>query len=147
MKKIFFSFFILFLSCEYINAKEYIFKSYGISKLATIEISKSHKVSSSTYEGLWEDSNGDYGNEKCSGAVKQINKNVDLEIYCETINQRNEIFWNSRVRKSDKGGGVGKMTILNATGTYKKLIGLVCPYGVNYKNEYAWFRAKCKLKK
>ena len=146
MKKIFFSFFILSLSCEYINAEEYIFKSYGISKLATIEISKSHKVSSSTYEGLWEDSNGDYGNEKCSGAVKQINKNVDLEIYCETINQRDEIFWNSRVKKSDKVGGVGKMTVLNATGKYKKLIGLVCPYGVNYKNEFAWFRAKCKLK-
>ena len=147
MKKIFISFLILFLPYEYINAKEYIFKSYGISKLATIEISKSHKVSSSTYEGLWEDSNGDYGNEKCSGAVKQINKNVDLEIYCETINQRDEIFQNSRVRKSDKGGGVGKMTVLNATGKYKKLIGLVCPYGVNYKNEFAWFRAKCNLKK
>ena len=38
------------------------------------------------------------------------------------------------------------MTVLNATGKYKILIGLVCPYGVNYKNEFAWFRAKCNLK-
>ena len=62
--------FTLSISCEYINAKEYIFKSYGISKLVTIEISKSYRFSSSTYEVFWEDSNGDYGNEKCSVAVK-----------------------------------------------------------------------------
>ena len=73
-------------------------------------------------------------------------KKVDLEVYCETINQNNEIFWNSRIRRSDKGGGIGEMTILNATGKYKNLIGLSCPYGITYKDDYAWFRAKCIIK-
>ena len=95
---------------------------------------------------MWDDSNGDYGSERCSGYVKQINKKVDLEVYCETINQNNEIFWNSRIRRSDKGGGIGEMTILNATGKYKNLIGLSCPYGITYKDDYAWFRAKCIIK-
>ena len=51
---------------------------------------------------MWDDSNGDYGNEKCSGYLKQQNKKVELEIFCETINQNNEKFWNSRTRKSDE---------------------------------------------
>ena len=128
-----------------INAKEYIFNGYGISKQNSIEVSDDYKFSSYTSEGMWDDSNGDYGNEKCSGYVKQINKRIELEVICENINQDNEIFWNSRIRKSEKGGGVGKMKILNGTGKYKKLIGITCPYGINYKKNYAWFKAKCKI--
>ena len=128
-----------------VNAKEYIFNGYGISKQHTIEVSDNFKFSSYTSEGMWDDSNGDYGNEKCSGYVKQINKQIELEVICENINQDNEIFWNSRIRKSEKGGGVGKMKILNGTGKYKKLIGITCPYGINYKKNYAWFKAKCKI--
>ena len=128
-----------------VNAKEYIFNGYGISKQHTIQVSDNFKFSSYTSEGMWDDSNGDYGNEKCSGYVKQINKRIELEVICENINQDNEIFWNSRIRKSEKGGGVGKMKILNGTGKYKKLIGITCPYGINYKKNYAWFKAKCKI--
>ena len=128
-----------------VNAKEYIFNGYGISKQDAIEVSDNFKFSSYTSEGMWDDSNGDYGNERCSGYVKQINKQIELEVICENINQDNEIFWNSRIRKSEKGGGAGKMKILNGTGKYKKFIGLTCPYGVNYKKNYAWFKAKCKI--
>ena len=80
-----------------INAREYIFEAYGISKQDTIEISNSFKFSSYTSEGMWDDSNGDYGNEICSGYVKQKNKNVELEVFCETTNQNEEKFWNSRI--------------------------------------------------
>ena len=38
------------------------------------------------------------------------------------------------------------MTIINRTGKYKNFVGYECPYGVNYKKQYAWFRAKCKIK-
>ena len=96
------------------NAKEYIFNGYGISKQYSINVSDDYKFSSYTSEGMWDDSNGDYGNEKCSGYVKQINRQIELEVICENINQDNEIFWNSRIRKSEKGGGTGKMQIINA---------------------------------
>ena len=89
-----------------VYAKEYIFNGYGISKQYSIDVSDDYKFSSYTSEGMWDDSNGDYGNEKCSGYVKQINKEIELEVICENINQNNEIFWNSRIRKSEKGGGV-----------------------------------------
>ncbi len=135
--------FYLFLTKSY--SKEYIFKGYGISNLKTIEVSESFKFSSYRSEGMWDDSNGDYGNEKCVGYVKQKNNNVELEVICENINQNNEIFWNSRIRKSEKGGGVGQITFLNGTGKYTKMIGLICPYGINYKKNYAWIKAKCKI--
>ncbi len=130
-----------------IIAQDYIYEAYGISKLNSIEITDNFKFSAYTSEGMWDDSNGDYGNEKCSGYIRQQNKKVELEIICETVNQNNEKFWNSRIRKSDQGGGIGKMTIINGTGKYKNFIGLECPYGVNYKKQYAWFRAKCETKK
>ena len=85
-----------------VNAKDYIFEGYGVSELSTIEISDDFKFSAYTSEGMWDDSNGDYGNEKCSGYLKQKNKKVELEIFCETVNQNNEKFWNSRIRKSEK---------------------------------------------
>ena len=124
---------------------ELIANGYGISKQYSIDVSDDYKFSSYTSEGMWDDSNGDYGNEKCSGYVKQIKKKIELEVICENVNQENEIFWNSRIRKSDKGGGIGKMTIIDGTGKYKDIVGLECPYGVNYKKQYGWFRAKCKL--
>ena len=129
-----------------LSAKDYLFEAYGVSELSTIEISDNFKFSAYTSEGMWDDNNGDYGNEKCSGYLKQKNKKVELEIFCETVNQNNEKFWNSRIRKSDIGGGIGKMTIINGTGKYKNFIGYECPYGVNYKKQYAWFRAECKIK-
>ena len=57
-----------------VNAKDYIFEGYGVSELSTIEISDDFKFSAYTSEGTWDDSNGDYGNEKCSGYLKQQNK-------------------------------------------------------------------------
>ena len=138
---------LFFLFCMHLSANEYIFKVYATSSLNTINISKNEKFSSYNSNGLWDDSEGDYGNEKCSGYVKQINENVDLEVYCETVNQDGDIFWNSRIRKSVKGAGAGKMTFLNGTGKYKKFIGLSCPYGILYKKNNAWFKAKCKMEK
>ena len=138
---------IFWFSIGNITAQDYIYEAYGISNLSSIEITDNFKFSAYTSEGMWDDSNGDYGNEKCSGYIRQQSKKVELEIICETVNQNNEKFWNSRIRKSDQGGGVGKMIIINGTGKYKDFIGLECPYGVNYKKQYAWFKAKCETKK
>ena len=84
-----------------VNAKNYIFEEYGVSELNTIVISDNLKFSAYTSNGMWDDNNGDYGNEKCSGYLKQQKIKVELDIFCETVNQNNEKFWNSRIRKSD----------------------------------------------
>ena len=127
--------------------KDYIFKAFASSKLGTVKISENERFSTYNSKNMWEDSEGDYGTEFCSGYVKEFNKNVSLEVYCETKNQDGDIFWNSRIRSSEKGGGIGKIKFLNGTGKYKKYIGLECPYGILYQGEHAWFKAKCKMKK
>ena len=68
------SFFLISTS----NAKDYIFEGYGVSELSTIEISENFKFSAYTSEGMWDDSNGDYGNEKCSGYLKQKSRTRDF---------------------------------------------------------------------
>ena len=54
-----------------VNAKDYIFEGYGVSELSTIKISDNFKSSEYLSEGMCDESNGDYGNEKCSGYLKQ----------------------------------------------------------------------------
>ena len=76
MKKLILIISVLFVSSGNVIAKDYIFEGYGSSELSTIEISDNFKFSSYTSEGMWDDSNGVYGNEKCLGYVKQINKKV-----------------------------------------------------------------------
>ena len=71
-----------------LSAKDYLFEAYGVSELSTIEISENFKFSAYTSEGMWDDNNGDYGNEKCSGYLKQKNKKAFSII--------------AQIRKSDK---------------------------------------------
>ena len=74
---------------------------------------------------------------EASGTLQTVNF---PEIFrCETKNQDGDIFWNSRIRSSEKGGGIGKIKVLNGPGKYKKYIGLECPYGIVYQAEHAWF--------
>ena len=60
--------------------KDYIFKAFASSKLVTIKISENENFSSYNSNNMWEDSEGDYGIEYCSGYVKEFNKNVSLEV-------------------------------------------------------------------
>ena len=125
--------------------KDYIFEDFASSKLGTIKISENERFSTYNSEGMWKDSEGDYGTEFCSGYVKEFNKNLSLEVYCETKNQDGDIFWNSRIRNSEKGGGIGKIKFLNGTGKYKKYIGLECTYVIEYVNDILFSPQKCKM--
>ena len=71
------------------NAKEYIFNGYGVSKQYSINVSDNYKFSSYTSEGMWDDSNGDYGNEKCAGNILELkNKKIRKRWW----NRKNENF-------------------------------------------------------
>ena len=40
-------------------------------------------------------------------------------------------------------GGIN--TYVAGTGKYKKMIGIKCPYGVQYHEDAVWYTHKCKL--
>ena len=75
------------------HAKEYIFNGYGISKQYSIDVSDDYKFSSYTSEGMWDDSDGNFGNFSCVGWVKNIKDKESLEVNCEALDNENDRFW------------------------------------------------------
>ena len=141
---------IFFLPLE-IFAEEYIYEVGGTNTSAdenTIEYPDGSKFI--VYHGeyaAWKDNKGDYGREKCIGYVLvNKDKSADVHFRCIASNQDGETFWTIRNRKSavEEGGG-GINTYTAGTGKYKKMVGIKCPYGVQYHKDIVWYTHKCKL--
>ena len=135
----------LILFSSNLLAQEYILEVSGKNERNTININEKLSYSIFVAESQWTDNLGDYGDEFCYGHIKNINQNVDVEIYCENINQNGERFTTVRKRQSTKGGGGGMATYLGGTGKYLKLIGTKCPYGVQHIESSSWYKHKCNL--
>ena len=78
--------------------------------------------------------------------ARKKDKSAIAYFRCISVNQNGEKFWTTRERKSqiEEGGG-GINTYTAATGKYKKMIGLKCPYGVQYHQDVVWYTHRCKL--
>ena len=142
---------LLFFSISFCKAKDYLFETGGIISNADEELIEypdgAKFIVYKGNNGAWKDSEGDYGKEKCIGYVKtNINKNAEVHFRCEGANQNGEKFWTTRIRQSDSvEGGGGINTYVAGTGKYKKMIGIKCPYGVQYHEDAVWYTHKCKL--
>ena len=113
----------------------------------TIPISKTEKYISFTLEGTWTDNLGNYGMMEQSSFVMLNNNNViELDGYGKTIYQNNqETYFRGYRNRQEKDAGVGETEILNATEKLNSLIGMKCPYAVNFFNDTAYAFAKCKI--
>ena len=113
----------------------------------TIPISKTEKYISFTLEGTWTDNLGNYGMMEQSSFVMLNNNNViELDGYGKTIYQNNEeTYFRGYRNRQEKDTGVGETEILNATEKLNSLIGMKCPYAVNFFNDTAYAFAKCKI--
>ncbi len=103
--------YILILSIFFnLNAKSYIFESNANNTVInTIRYPDGKEYIHSENTGLWKDSNGDYGNEKCIGVIKKNKNQSEVEVRCEHTNQNNEKFWTLKTRNSElheSGGGI-----------------------------------------
>ena len=126
-------------------AQDYVFEVSGRNERKTVNINENISYSILTTESQWTDNLGDYGDQFCYGHIKNINQNVDVEVYCENTNQIGEKFTTVRKRQSIKGTGGGVATYLGGTGKYLKLIGLKCAYGVQHIENSSWYTHKCTL--
>ena len=113
----------------------------------TIPISKTEKYISFTLEGTWTDNLGNYGMMEQSSFVMLNNNNViELDGYGKTIYQNNqETYYRGYRNRQEKNSGVGETLILNATEKLNSLIGMKCPYAVNFFNDTAYVFSKCKI--
>ncbi|MAH88456.1 MAG: hypothetical protein CMJ06_00150 [Pelagibacterales bacterium] len=124
-------FFIAFHS----TAEKYIFESSSSVISNHINISKELKSSILNIESRWTDSLGEYGTSKCNGHILTEYEKISLTVFCENTASNGDKFWTQLIREKDMAAGVGKAKYLNGTGKYQELIGLECPYAVNYMNE------------
>ena len=115
--------------------------------IKTIPISKNEKYISFILEGTWTDNLGNYGIMEQSSFVMLNNNNViELDGYGKTIYQNNEeTYYKGYRNRQEKDAGVGETKILNATEKLISLIGMRCPYAVNFFNDTAYVVAKCKI--
>ena len=98
-------------------------------------------------EGVWEDNRGSFGVMSCLiSLLTDSNKETKLEGFCQANDESKDEgkFWVTLKRSSLQSAGVGKITYIAGTGVYKKVIGMSCPYAVNYIGEsYGMIKQKC----
>ena len=115
--------------------------------IKTIPISETKKYISFILEGTWTDNLGNYGMMEQSSFVMLDNNDViELDGYGKTIYQNNqETYFRGYRNRQEKDSGVGETKIVNATVELSSLIGIRCPYAVNFFNDTAYAFAKCKI--
>ena len=149
MIKIFFYFLILklvFLVSFFLKAEKYILESSSNVSSEHIEVTKSLKSTTVSIENRWTDSFGNFGTGKCNGHILTENEEISLLVFCEQTEARGDKFWTQLLRDKDMKAGIGKIKYLNATGIYKKFIGIECQYAVNYmNNKINFLKQICEL--
>ena len=134
------SFFILNIA----SSEEYILESSSKTISKKLLIDNNFKYESIEIDGRWKDSNGEYGISKCYGSIKSKNNLINLEAYCETTDSVGDKAWFTITRNTEMKAGVGSSKYIAATGKYKRLIGLKCPYAVKYfDKEFNFYMHKC----
>ena len=115
--------------------------------IKSIPISKSEKYISFSLKGTWTDNLGNYGTmEQASFVILSNNDVIELNGYGKTIYQNNqETYFRGYRNRQEKDSGVGETKIVNASGELSSLIGMRCPYAVNFFNDTAYAFAKCKI--
>ncbi len=144
-------FLLIFLLPLKTFAKDYIYEVGGTIESKdenTIEYPDGSKFI--VYHGeysAWKDNKGDYGKEKCVGYVfVNKDKRTNVNFRCISSNQNGDKFWTNRSRNSEVEEGGGGINIYVAgTGKYKRMIGIKCPYGVQYHKDIVWYTHRCEL--
>ena len=124
-------------------ANEYLFDSRGYSKQDEIKFKDNSKYIQIETNGWWTDSDGNYGTERCIGKTESSDKDIQLDIYCEIIDQNRNIIRVSRKRNSSIGAGVGINTYLEVPEKYVSLLGKACTYAVLFLNKVFFYKQKC----
>ena len=98
-------------------------------------------------ESTFIDNKGNYGITTCLGTLENTLENVEFNLKCESINQKDERYWTKVFRgQGGKDAGVGTIEFIGGEGFYKSLIGKKCNYAIRYfRTDIFFFKQVCKL--
>ena len=125
MKDYFILITLIFISLQnFISANEYILESSASLNSKSIQVDKDFKFRNVDVEIRWTDSLGEYGKGECLGYFLEEKSNVDVRVFCEYIDSKNDKFWTLLKRESNEvKSGIGKTIYLNGTGKYSQFRG------------------------
>ena len=98
-------------------------------------------------ESTFIDNKGNYGITTCLGTLENTLDNVEFNLKCESINQKDERYWTKVYRDhGEQDAGVGTIEFIGGEGFYKSLIGKKCNYAISYfRADIFFFKQVCKL--
>ena len=144
MRLLLYTFFFFITNIAF--GEEYIMESSSKTISKKLLIDNNFKYEIIEIDGRWKDSKGEYGISKCYGSIKSKNDLISLEAYCEKTDSVGDKAWFTIIRNTEMKAGVGSSKYIAATGKYKRLIGLKCPYAVKYfDKEFNFYMNKCKI--
>lgn len=120
----------------------------NIIRQETIQFPSGKKFISLKHSGGFETSIAKYGSYSCSGNIFYNEKNnlENMSYACEFKDQDGDKFYSvgSRKKGSDIDRSLGKMSILEGQGFWKKYEGKVCTYGLENVDNVIFVKSLCK---
>ena len=148
MKRFYITLIIFFLTSVTVVAEDLIITSNGkrtVNESINIGNNKSRTLIKN--ESTFIDNKGNYGITTCLGTLENVLENVEFNLKCESINQKDERYWTKVYRgQGEKDAGVGTVEFIGGEGFYKSLIGKKCNYAIRYfRVDIFFFKQVCKL--
>ena len=148
MKRFYITLIIFFLTSVSVIAEDLIITSNGkrtVNESINIGNNKSRTLIKN--ESTFIDNKGNYGITTCLGTLENSLENVEFNLKCESINQKDERYWTKVYRgQGEQDAGVGTIEFIGGEGFYKSLIGKKCNYAIRYfRADIFFFKQVCKL--
>ena len=136
---------LIIISLNAFAEEKYAFDLNGNFSEKIKVLSDSSTFSTIITNGTFTDNQGNYGKYSCNGIREANNegKLINLNVLCEILDKDLYKFWMKARRYTDKSGGVGYYTIVDATGPHKNKIGLECTYAITSFKDVLLIKAIC----
>ena len=145
------SFLLIFLILNIISfsfTQEIIIDVRGYYKNDEIVMNNGNKLVHLSSKGNWNDNLNNYGRVFCKGSImmnKDGKRSENELVLCEAEDVNGDFFWLVPKRSdSEWDAGVGKASIVSATGKYKNLLNKNCIYAVSYYKDTFHSRTECE---
>ena len=114
-----------------------------------IELPNGKKYLSFRHEGGFKTTLAKYGSYFCEGSIFYNKKNLleTMNLFCELTDQNGDKQYTTGKRKigSETNIAVGQTVVFDASGFWKRYIGLECTYVIQYVNDMLFSPQKCKM--
>tara|TARA_A100001011_G_C13874111_1_gene660217 strand:+ start:92 stop:547 length:456 start_codon:yes stop_codon:yes gene_type:complete len=115
----------------------------------SIVLPNGKKYVSFRHEGGFKSTLAKYGSYFCEGSIFYNKENLleNMNLFCELTDQNGDKQYTTGKRKvgSEVDIALGKTVIFDASGFWKKFIGLECTYVIEYVNNILFSPQKCKM--